>query len=403
MARDILALVLAGGRVEELSVLTMLRPKAAVPFGGQYRIVDFALTCLMRADVERVGVIGLYRPSSLIDHLGIGEPWDMFGRGRGVKILPPYQGEGAVQGYRGTADALYQNLAYIERYAPSDVLVLSGDHIHGMNLRPFIRQHRESGADLTMAVKAVDPDSGHGRFGFAELGAGFEVTDYQEKPAKPRSNLASLTIYMFKTDALVMRLAENHRQGSSFHLSTEVIPRMVESDRVCAYIFDGYWNYARSLSAFHQANMDLLGEEPLIDLDAWSVRSRRQYRGLGDLPPTLFCGGCACSEAIVARGAIIAGSVTRSIIGPNVRIAIGAEVTESVLMDGVTLGPDACVYRAILDKEVEVAGGAHIGRAEPANGNIAMIGKRARIPAGARVAPGAIVDPGANGCGEGRS
>jgi glucose-1-phosphate adenylyltransferase len=397
MTRNILALVLAGGRVEELSVLTMLRPKAAVPFGGQYRIVDFALTSLMRADIERVGVIGLYRPSSLIDHLGIGEPWDMVGRGRGVKILPPYQAEGDVQGYRGTADALYQNLAYIERYAPSDVLVLSGDHIHGMDLRPFIMRHRESGADLTMALKAVDPDSGHGRFGFAELGPDSKVTVYQEKPARPVSNLASLTIYMFKTDALVRRLAENQQQGSSFHLSSEVIPRMVEGDNTFAYTYDGYWNYTRSLGAYHQANMDLLGEEPLIDLDAWGIRSRRQYRGLGDLPPALFRDGCACSEATVARGSMIAGSVTRSVIGPNVKIASGAHVYESVLMDGVSVGPDASVYGAILDKEVEVAKGAHIGRKEHSDGEITVIGKRAVVAAGERVAPGAVVAPGTTG------
>ena len=164
--REIVAMILAGGRVEELSVLTLIRTKAAVPFAGQFRIVDFAMSSLVRSEVERVGVISLYRPASLIEHLGVGEPWDLVGRGRGVKILPPFQGETGAQLYRGTADAVYQNLAFIKAHQPRDVLILSGDHIYGMDFRPVIRQHRESDADLTMVVKAVPEELGRGRFGF---------------------------------------------------------------------------------------------------------------------------------------------------------------------------------------------------------------------------------------------
>jgi len=404
--RDIVAMILAGGRVFELSVLTSIRTKAAVPFGGQYRIIDFALSSLMRSDIERVGVLSLYRPSSLIAHLGIGEPWDMVGRGRGVKILPPYLAEGdhdPNQWYRGTADAVYKNLSYIKDHNPRDVLILSGDHIYSMDFRPFIRQHRESDADLSMVVKPLPTGFGRGRFGFAEVDENLRVRGYQEKPDQPRSNLASLTIYLFKTDVLVERLEENRRAGSSYQLYSEVLPEMVKRDRVFAHKYYDYWNYARSIDSFWQANMDLLGENPLIDLEKWGIRSRVLLCGLGDLPPTHFIEDCRCTNSLICQGARVAGQVDNSVIGPGVVVEAGARVTSSVLMNNVMVEAEAIVDRAVLDKQVTVGRRARVGHGDktPLNrempeafaSGISVIGKNTRIPEGVTIGRNCAVYP----------
>ncbi len=401
--RDVVAMVLAGGRVHELSALTMIRTKAAVPFGGQYRLIDFALSSLMHSDIERVGVLSLYRPSSLIDHVGIGEPWDLVGRGRGVKILPPYLGKGGDQWYRGTADAVYRNLSFIRDHGPREVLVCSGDHIYSMDFRPFLRQHRETGADLTMVVKAIAPETGRGRFGFAEVDAQSRVVGYEEKPAIPRSDLASLTIYLFRTEILIERLEENHRQGSSLQLYSEVLPEMVKRDRVVAYPHPGYWNYARSVDAYHQAHMDLLGYNPPIDLGRWGVRSRKTLSGLGDLAPAVFGQEGLCRDSIVCPGAQIEGEVLRSVVGPGVIIEKGAKVSQSVLMQDTVVRAGAQVDRAVLDKQVVVGASAQVGtgktnganRSSPEGltGGVSVVGKKSIVPAGARVGRNCVIHP----------
>ncbi|MBN2494044.1 MAG: glucose-1-phosphate adenylyltransferase [Deltaproteobacteria bacterium] len=401
--RDVIAVVLAGGRVEELSVLTLVRPKAAVPFGGQYRIIDFALSNLMRADLEQVGVLSLYRPSSLIDHLGTGAPWDLLGRGRGLKILPPFTAHSGSEWYRGTADAVYQNLHFVRRYRPRDVMVLSGDHIYSMDLRPFVDQHRRTGADLTMVVKRILPDRGRSRFGFAEVDGKGRVIGYEEKPAEPRSDLVSLTIYLFRTEVLIARLEENARTGRSLQLYDEVLPAMVSSDKVFAYEHDGYWRYARSVDTYHGAHMDLLGDEPAIRLGDWGVRTRKQLRGLGDQPPARIESSAECVDAIVSPGARVAGRVRRSVLSPGVEVEAGAEVVDSVVLHDCKVRAGARVDRAVLDKGVEVGAGARIGLGSPDVPNcdipralasgVSLVGKAARVPEGAEVGRNCIVEP----------
>jgi glucose-1-phosphate adenylyltransferase len=401
--RDVIAMVLAGGRVEELSVLTLKRPKAAVPFGGQYRIIDFSLSTLVHAEVERIGVVSLYRPSSLIDHIGTGEPWDLMGRGRGIKILPPYKSEEDSQWYQGTADAVYQNLFFIRNQAPRDVLVVSGDHICGVDFRAMLQKHRESDADLTIAVKPMDPDIGRGRFGFAEVDDQGKVIAYEEKPDQPRSNLASLTMYLFRTAALIQRLEENRRMGTTHQLYDEVLPRMVDQDRVFSYCYKGYWNYSRSVDAYHQANMDLLGDEPLVRLDRWGIRSRPHTKGLGDLPPTRIDRGATCTDSVVSPGVWISGSATRSVLSPGVRIEAGASVTDSVLMHNVVVHAGARLDRVVADKLVVIGAGASIGCGEVTVPNVEMpnalasgitvIGKEAQVPANVRVGRNCVLYP----------
>lgn len=402
--RDVIAMILAGGRVEELSVLTAQRPKAAVPFAGQYRIIDFALSGLMRADIERVGVLSLYRPWALIDHLGTGEPWDLIGRGRGVKLLPPYTGHAGGFGYRGTADAVWQNLNFIRDHAPRDVLILSGDHIYNVDFTGLIEQHRRTAADLTMVVKEMEPDRGRGRFGFAEVDGDGRVTGYEEKPAEPRSRLVSLTVFLFRTEVLVRRLSDAMRRPETYQLYADVLPAMVGRDSVQAFLYDGYWNYARSVDAYHQAHRDLLGETPPIALADWAVRTRKSLLGLGDPPPVRLESGGRCARSLVAPGAHVAGEVDGSVLSPGVSVEPGARVTDSVLLDGVRVCAGARVDRAILDKRVEVGAGARIGCGEPAGpnraqpralaGGTSLIGKDARLPADCTVGRNCVVAPG---------
>ena len=388
--KDVVALILAGGRVEELSVLTQIRAKAAVPFGGQYRIIDFALSSCMRSGLERIGVISLYRPASLIDHVGIGEPWDMTGRGRRVKILPPYQGEGGSGLYRGTADAVWQNRGFFAPYQAEQVLVLSGDHICGMDFRPLLAQHLANGADLTMVVKQMDPAVGRGRFGVAEADASGRVTGYQEKPERPRSDLVSLTIYLFRKEVLLDRLAENQRRGRSLQFADEIVPEMVRRDRVFCYRMDGYWNYARSIEAYLQANLDLLEDPSPIDLGGWSVRTRKTLRGLGDLPPARLLGGADCRSALVANGCTVDGRVERSVLFAGVEVRRQAEVKESVILNDCLIGEGARLERVILDKQVKIGAGARLSGQPDA---CVVVGKGAEVPPGAELAAGTAVPP----------
>ena len=401
--RDIIGMVLAGGRVAELSVLTLSRPKAAVPFAGQYRIIDFALSNLMRAGIERVGVLSMYRSSSLIDHLGVGQPWDMMGRGRGLKILPPFTDHASSQWYRGTADAVYQNLGYVRRHKPRDVMVLSGDHIYNMDFRPLIERHRDCDADMTMVVKSVDPEQGSGRFGFAEVDADMRVRGYEEKPAKPRSPWASMTIYLFKTEVLKARLEENARTGRSLQLYDEVLPSMVASDKVYAHPLEGYWSYARTVDAYHEAHMDLLGDEPAISLGDWGVRSRAWMRGLGDQPPCRIEAGGTCKESVVSQGVTLAGRVERSVLSPGVVVEAGAIVKDSVLLHDVHVRAGAVLDKVVLDKGVVVGAGAKLGHGEVLGPNealpealasgLSLVGKRARLPDGAVMGRNCVVEP----------
>jgi glucose-1-phosphate adenylyltransferase len=402
--RDVIGMLLAGGRVEELSVLTAARTKAAVPFGGQYLIVDFALSCLVQAGIEMVGVLSLYRPYHLIAHLGTGEPWDLVGRGRGVEILPPYLGDGRRRWHRGTADAMYQYIDFIQEHDHKDVLVLSGDHIYHMDFRPLIEQHRRSGADLTMVVKDMDPSIGKGRFGVVQMDDQGCVTEYQEKPERADSRLVSLSMYLFKSEVLVERLEENVRSKQGHQLASEVISSMLGRDRVHAFTHEGYWNYVRTVDAYYQANLDLLGDEPPIRLDRWGIRTRPVLSGLGDAPPVRHASPSVCKNSVVSPGCQIAGEVSGCVLGPGVVVEAGARVTDSILMQDVVVKSGAYLERVVLDRKTEVLAGARLGEGDPAvfnqrhpdalSGGVTLVGARTRIPDGARVGTNCIIPPG---------
>lgn len=374
-------MVLAGGRVDSMGVLTAHRSQAAVPFGGMYRIIDFPLTNLSESGVEKVGILSQFRPQSLMDHVGIGRPWDYNGRTRELSFLPPYEGAGAHDWYRGTADAVFQNLHFIERHAPRDVLVIAGDHVYRMDYGPVVDLHRRRKADLTMVFKPMDPGR-PSRFGIGVLGKDGLVTDYREKPADPPSDLVSLTIYVFRTEALIARVRENAATGRTFHLYDEVIPTMVAQDRVFGYVYRGGWAYARPLSAWYDLHMRLVSPRGIgIPMDR--VRTNLEQQGLGEAPPAFFAPSARARRAFVAPGCFVAGRVEDSVLFPFVRVEEGAVVRQSVILHESVIHRGAIVEHAVLDKQVEVGEGARV----QGDTGLFAVGKGERIAPGDEVGP----------------
>ena len=396
-----IGIVLAGGRVDELLVLTAQRPKSALPMWGMYRIIDFVLSNLMHAGIEVVGVFSQYRPHSLNSHLLNGEPWDYMGRSRALRVLSPYKGADDSDWYKGTADALYQNLNFIERYAPEVVVVASADHVYAMDYRPLLKQHHATRADLTIALKPVPHEEAH-LYGTAVLDTARRVTLYQEKVPHPESDLASLTVYAFNTRCLVERLRQNARDGKTYQIYSEIIPRMVEEGaRVYGWVFDGYWQYARTLDTYYATNMDILGEHA-PDLPAWRVRTNLNPGSLGDPTPALFTSTAKVSSSVVCCDAVLEGTVERSVISPGVVVERGAVVRDALIMNRCRIAEGAVVDRAILDKNVHVGRRAVVGCGDVVpnrqfpqtlSSGVTVIGKGARIPEELSIGRGCIVFP----------
>ena len=402
-ARDTLVMLLAGGVGSRLNILASRRAKPAVPFGGDYRIIDFTLSNVMHSGLSRVGLLTQYKPFSLMDHVRGGEPWDLIGRERGIKVLPPYQGSEEADWYKGTADAVWQNLWFMEDYRPDKVLILSGDHIYRMDYEAMIAAHERSGADLTIAAMQVPWDEVH-RFGVMVTGADGWITEFQEKVKGARSNLASMGIYVFSYAALVEELKAVVGTRKGFDFGQNVIPGMIGRRKLLCYPFEGYWRDVGTLKSYLDANMDCLDEASGLDLAGWQICTSPDEKGQGDRPPLRVGAGARITRALAARGCVIEGDVEGSVLFPGVRVGAGAVVRDSVIMQDVVIGDGARVEYAILDKEAVVGPGAVIGEGDATVCNrafpthldcgITVVGKQARLPAGIRVGKNCFVNPG---------
>ncbi len=396
----VLAVILAGGQGERLSLLSQKRAKPAVPFAGKYRIIDFALSNCVNSGIFDVAVLTQYRPHSLHDHLGVGKPWDLDRQQGGIHLLQPYTGRQDSDWYQGTADAVYQNLSFIMEARCDYVLILAGDHIYRMDYGPMIAFHQQRNADVTLGAVVVPLEEGH-RFGILETDAEGRVISFVEKPDKPRGTLGSMGIYVFSRDTLARLLIEDarpHEAGgtlpggqvtSSQHdFGRNVIPSMVaRGERVYTYPFTGYWQDVGTIYSYWETHMELLGDRPAFDLydPSWVIHTRSEER-----PPAHIHSGAQVVDSLISHGCIIRGQVERSVLSPGVIVQEGAVVRESVVLFDTVIGAGSVLDRVILDKEAIVGKHCQIGygddmtpnKLEPSrlNAGMTLIGKRAHLP-----------------------
>ena len=391
-----LTLVLAGGEGERLSILSQVRAKPGVPFGGKYRIIDFALSNAVNSGLTDVAVLTQYAPRSLIDHIGVGRPWDLDRSRGGVSLLQPYIGRGRSRDwYRGTADAVLQNLEFITDRAPDDVLILAGDHVYKMDYRPFLELHRDRQADVTVSVRRVPIEEAH-RFGILDVDPDGRVTDFIEKPANPPSNLVSMGVYVFSTRSLVAELWPER-----IDFGHDVLPAMVESGRrVFAYEYGGYWEDVGTVESYWRSNLDLLSDDPGINLydRPWLIYTKSEERA-----PALIGPRAQVERSMISHGCVIHGAVTHSVLSPGVVVEAGATVRDSIVLFDTVIREGATLDRAIVDKECDIGRGAVVGagtdlrpnRTEPERlyAGVTLVGKRAQVPPGRIIGRNCRIDP----------
>ena len=380
-------MLLAGGQGSRLGILTKNVAKPAVPYGGKYRIIDFPLSNCTNSGIDTVGVLTQYQPLELNAYIGSGAPWDLDLSNGGVFVLPPYQKGKSGEWYRGTANAIYQNLAFIEQYNPDYVLILSGDHIYKMDYNDMLRFHIRNGADATIAVREV-PWEEAPRFGIMNTDANDRIIEFEEKPKNPKSNKASMGVYIFTWEKLKKYLiADEEDKSSSNDFGKNIIPTMLNDKQVmCAYSFAGYWKDVGTIESLWEANMDLLENPMPIDLHdkKWRIFARNP-----GMAPHYIAKGATVADSLITEGCEVYGNVEHSILFAGVVIEEGAKVTDSVIMPGSVIKRGAVVRRAIVAENAVVGAGAFVGEEK---GNIAVVGQNITLPAGVTVTAGQQVD-----------
>ena len=368
-----IAMILAGGQGTRLGALTKTIAKPAVPFGGKYRIIDFPLSNCSNSGIDTVGILTQYQPFFLHSYVGIGSPWDLDRKDGGVFVLPPYTHDTGGEWYKGTADAIFQNIAFIDQYDPVWVVILSGDHIYKMDYTQMMEYHEAREADATLAVIEV-PWEDTRRFGIMNTDVDDRIIEFEEKPAKAKNNLASMGVYVFRWQYLRYYLEKDSRNSASDHdFGRNIIPMMLEKGQsVYAYRFKGYWRDVGTVESLWAANMDLLADRPQLDLHdpSWRIYSVNPVR-----PPHFAGRQSHISESIVSEGCQIFGEVKRCVLFPNVVVERGAQVLDSVLMPGVTVAPNAVVRRSVVGPDAVVAENAQVG----GDGPVALFMGKARI------------------------
>ena len=391
MKKSCIAMLLAGGQGSRLYALTQNVAKPNMPFGGKYRIIDFPPSNCANSGIDTVGVLTQYRPLQLNSYIGGGQPWDLDSADGGVFILPPYQTAGENGSwFSGTANAIYQNIGFIEMYDPDNVLILSGDHIYKMDYSDMLREHTESGAACTIAVLQVSMDEAS-RFGIMNIGGDGYINEFEEKPKKPKSNLASMGIYIFNWKKLREYLiADENDPASDKDFGKNIIPNMLRNgEKLWPYRFDGYWRDVGTITSLWDSNMDMLSNT-LIDLydPKWPIRSR------GSVCPPHFAGeNASIVHSIVTEGCVIEGKVENSVLSSSATVAPGASVLYSVLMPGAQVREGAVVEYAIIGENTVVGKGAHIGQAPDGSEawGVATCGPNINIRDGASVPAGAMI------------
>ncbi len=387
-----IAMLLAGGQGSRLMVLTENTAKPAVPFGGKYRIIDLPLSNCVNSGIDTVGILTQYQPLELNEYIGNGQPWGLNKSHGGVQVLPPYARSNKSEWYKGTANSIYQNIAFIERYDPDNVLILSGDHIYRMDYAEMLRYHVEKEADCTIAVRTV-PMEEASRFGIMNTNEDGSIYEFEEKPKVPKSNHASMGIYIFRWEILKeFLIADENDPKSSNDFGKNVIPAVLKAGhRLFAYSFDGYWKDVGTISSLWEANMDLLGKDPAFNI--YGDGSHKIYARNYAQPSSYIDAISRVSNSFIAEGCEIYGQISHSIISTGCVVEQGAVVEDSVIMPNVTVEAGAIVRHAIIGEECRICRGAVVGASGEENPDtrISVVGKGKRVLSGDTVLPGDVV------------
>lgn len=393
--KEWIAMLLAGGQGSRLYALTQNLAKPAVPFGGKYRIIDFPLSNCINSGIDTVGVLTQYQPMVLNEYLGNGQPWDLDRNDGGVFVLPPYQKSSGSDWYTGTANAIYQNINFIERYDPSYVLILSGDHIYKMDYEKMLAYHKEKGADCTIAVLQV-PLEEASRFGIMNAYPDGTIYEFEEKPPEPKSNLASMGIYIFTWEKMRKYLiADANDPNSQKDFGKNILPAMLnDNQKMVAYPFEGYWKDVGTIDSLWEANMDLLDPKVPLDLydDSWKIYSRTPV-----MPPHYVSNEAEIQNSMITEGCTIDGKVDFSVLFYGVVVEEGAIVRDSIVMPGSVIKKGAVVEYSIIAENSVIGEGAKVGqRPEDAEDRdqwgIAVVGNNVKVGKGAVIPPKAMLD-----------
>ena len=377
--KECIAMLLAGGQGSRLYDLTKQTAKPAVTFGGKYKIIDFPLSNCINSGIDTVGVLTQYQPLALNEYIGNGEPWDLDRTRGGLSVLPPYQGNKSSDWYKGTANAIYQNINFIKQYNPDYVLILSGDHIYRMDYAKMLDHHKKTGASCTVATITV-PMEEASRFGICNTNPDSSIYEFEEKPKNPKNNQASMGIYIFNAQILLEYLeADEADENSSNDFGKNIIPNLLNNgEKLYSYKFDGYWKDVGTISSLWEANMDLIGDEPILNM---ADRDFRIFSRNFARPPQFVGAKADIQNSLISEGCKINGTVINSILSGGVVIEEGALVKDSVIMEDVTVKKGGKVYSAIVDSDTVVEENAVVGTENAAKSDIAIVAKGTTVHA----------------------
>ena len=377
--KECIAMLLAGGQGSRLYDLTKQTAKPAVSFGGKYKIIDFPLSNCINSGIDTVGVLTQYQPLALNEYIGNGAPWDLDRSRGGLSVLPPYQGYKDSNWYKGTANAIYQNINFIKQFNPDYVLILSGDHIYRMDYSKMLEQHKATGAACTVATITV-PIEEASRFGICNTNPDNSIYEFEEKPKVPKNNQASMGIYIFTADTLIEYLEVDEADpNSSNDFGKNIIPNLLHNgEKLYAYNFEGYWRDVGTIASLWESNMDLIGDEPVLKMNDKSFRiySRNMAR-----PPQFLGENSSIVSSLVSEGCRIYGTVENSILSGGVIVEEGAIVKDSIIMDDVVVSKNAAVYTSIVDQETMIAHGVTVGVCGAGKDSVTVIAKGSNVTA----------------------
>ena len=377
--KECIAMLLAGGQGSRLYDLTKQIAKPAVSFGGKYKIIDFPLSNCINSGIDTVGVLTQYQPFALNEYVCNGAPWDLDRIRGGLYVLPPYQGNKHSDWYKGTANAIYQNITFIKQYDPDYVLILSGDHIYRMDYKKMLDQHKATGAACTVATITVPWDEAS-RFGICNTNPDGSIYEFEEKPKNPKNNQASMGIYIFSTKTLIEYLENDEEdENSSNDFGKNIIPNLLgNGEKLYSYQFEGYWKDVGTISSLWEAHMDLIGDDPILTL---ADKDFRIYSKNTARPPQFIGKDAVIENSLISEGCRIHGTVINSVVSGGVTVEKGAIVKDSVIMEDVIVKENACVYTAIVDSDTVVESGAVVGKENSPKDEIALIASRSIIKA----------------------